>query len=371
MSNFTLLDTAFGMIFFYLLLSLICSALNELISAFLNGRAWFLYRGITRLLDDPAFTTMLYEHPLIRNLSDYTHPLLAKSGRKHLPAYIPAKNFALALMDLIEPGTGTRNALASAGAPAPIAVVNVNREQSTGAEVPNRSVPPTATGLITALKQENTPIPASVRRALICLIEAAGQDATKARQNIEAWYNSTMDRVAGAYKRRTQYVLFVIGAVATISLNADSIVVAKRLRTDKHLATIVASSAQDFLASSSAEVGASEQAQHSESTQIRHPKPATTEQTAKSLAETVDTLDKLGLPIAWDGPGFANTFPAPNAVFWHNCWALCRIHGIGWFLTVLAISFGAPFWFDVLNRFMLVRSTVKPKEKSPDEASKA
>ena len=30
---------------------------------------------------------------------------------------------------------------------------------------------------------------------------------------------------------------------------------------------------------------------------------------------------------------------------------------------------GAPFWFDVMNRFMVVRSTVKPKEKSPDEAS--
>jgi hypothetical protein len=30
---------------------------------------------------------------------------------------------------------------------------------------------------------------------------------------------------------------------------------------------------------------------------------------------------------------------------------------------------GAPFWFDVLNKFMIVRSTIKPKEKSPDEAS--
>ena len=29
---------------------------------------------------------------------------------------------------------------------------------------------------------------------------------------------------------------------------------------------------------------------------------------------------------------------------------------------------GAPFWFDVLNRLMVIRSTVKPKEKSPDEA---
>jgi hypothetical protein len=30
---------------------------------------------------------------------------------------------------------------------------------------------------------------------------------------------------------------------------------------------------------------------------------------------------------------------------------------------------GAPFWFDVLNKFMVIRSTVKPYEKSPPEAS--
>ncbi len=41
----------------------------------------------------------------------------------------------------------------------------------------------------------------------------------------------------------------------------------------------------------------------------------------------------------------------------------------GYLITALAIMLGAPFWFDVLNKFMVVRATVKPKEKSPDEAS--
>jgi hypothetical protein len=30
---------------------------------------------------------------------------------------------------------------------------------------------------------------------------------------------------------------------------------------------------------------------------------------------------------------------------------------------------GAPFWFDLLNKFMVIRSTVKPHEKSPEEGS--
>jgi hypothetical protein len=36
----------------------------------------------------------------------------------------------------------------------------------------------------------------------------------------------------------------------------------------------------------------------------------------------------------------------------------------------LRISLGAPFWFDMLNKFIVVRSTVKPKEKSPEDPSK-
>jgi len=43
---------------------------------------------------------------------------------------------------------------------------------------------------------------------------------------------------------------------------------------------------------------------------------------------------------------------------------------LGWLVTALALSLGAPFWFDLLNKFIVVRSTVKPKEKSPEEQSK-
>ena len=47
-----------------------------------------------------------------------------------------------------------------------------------------------------------------------------------------------------------------------------------------------------------------------------------------------------------------------------------RYHFLGWLLTALAVSMGAPFWFDLLNKFIVIRSTVKPKEKSPEEKSK-
>ena len=45
-------------------------------------------------------------------------------------------------------------------------------------------------------------------------------------------------------------------------------------------------------------------------------------------------------------------------------------HLFGWLLTALAISLGAPFWFDILNKIIVIRSTVKPKEKSQEDKSK-
>jgi hypothetical protein len=38
---------------------------------------------------------------------------------------------------------------------------------------------------------------------------------------------------------------------------------------------------------------------------------------------------------------------------------------LGWLLTVAAISVGAPFWFDTLNRFVNIRGTGKPPDEKP------
>jgi hypothetical protein len=373
MSTFSLLDIAIGMTFFYLLLSLICSAVNELISAAFNSRGKLLFRGLTRLLDDPAFTQMLYEHPLIRNLSIEAHPLIAKLSRTHLPPYIPSRDFALALMDMIQPGTGTRNALTGpSAAGAPTTVVNVNTGESLQSKTSGPDSGPTSAPLLEGLVQDKTVIPCSLKRALRSLIEASGHDSARVRRYIEDWYNSTMDHVAGAYKRRTQYALFCIGAVITVGLNADSISVAQRLATNKQLTTIATSSAQQFLGSRSTAFSELD-AQSGKPTLVEAVKPTTVkpEEQAKSLAEAMEMLDKIGMPIGWGGPGYSNTLPKWDATFWSNWWALCRIHLVGWLVTALAISFGASFWFDLLNRFMIVRSTVKPHEKSPEEKSKS
>ena len=102
-----IIDVAIGIVFVYLLISLLCSAAHELIERFVKWRATDLERGIRELLhgsvDDGKLAKDLYEHPLIYGLYKGGYG----KGARNLPSYIPARNFALALLDTIFPATAT------------------------------------------------------------------------------------------------------------------------------------------------------------------------------------------------------------------------------------------------------------------------
>jgi len=112
--NFSfIIDVAIGLIFVYLLLSLVCSAANEIIELWLKKRAIDLERGIREMLAPGSksgardIVQKLYDHALISNLFDtaYDKSRIASPlryvFRTRLPSYIPARSFALALMDLV------------------------------------------------------------------------------------------------------------------------------------------------------------------------------------------------------------------------------------------------------------------------------
>ena len=84
-------------------------------------------------------------------------------------------------------------------------------------------------------------------------------------------------------------------------------------------------------------------------------------------------MQKVGLPIGWvqGGNDIRREWPGNNWTSDGGWLSQIGWHWMGWLITALALSLGAPFWFDLLNKFIVVRSTVKPKEKSQDEPSKS
>jgi hypothetical protein len=324
-----MLELAIGLVMIYLLLSLICSSIREGIEAWQKTRAADLERGVRALLQDPGGTGLaksLYEHPLIYGLFNGTYD--PTKSHKNLPSYIPAANFAVALMDTIARGPCAPGA-AAAPAPPP--------GGATAAATPPRlSVEALR---IAAGKLQN----GAVQRALLAALDTAQGDLGRVQANLQAWFDSTMDRVSGWYKRRTQAIIFVIGLVVTVVVNADTLTIAQQLVQDDSLRKALVAEAEGT---------------------VRNGQPRPDDAQARYRE-----LEAKGFPIGW-----TRTLPAWSDACDLGCIAYSVVrqvpgHVAGWLITAFAISLGAPFWFDLLNKFIVIRSTVKPHEKSPEEAS--
>ena len=280
-----ILDTAVGLIFVFLAVSLAVSAGNELLAALFKLRATNLLLGIQELLQDPStegLVTRFYKHPLIASL--------APNGAK--PSYIPSRTFALALLDLVSPVTETSNRT------------------------------------LDNLKTEIKTLPPSLQVTFRVLLDEAGQDIEQFKTQLEIWFNNTMDRASGWYKRKTQAIQVVLAFVIVVIANVDSIRITRSLSG-------VNSPLRDSI----------KDAAHSlvEAGLVQGPPRA-------QLSAATEAIGNLALPIGWVKGGFG-----PTTI-------------LGWVITALAASLGAPFWFDLLSRFVNVRASGKAPGEEPKSA---
>jgi hypothetical protein len=423
-----LLEMAIGLIFVFLLVSLVCSAASEIMECWLRNRSTDLERGIRELfgLDpgekSPPMMAALYDNPMISGLFRGKYAQEAKGTWQRvrnvvlqdimrkgpgLPSYIPARNFALALMDLATaPGAPGVATLAGTGSPPAGAVTRNSGATGATPSIPPPNVTITLTAIPAAPPPPGQPgnrltdfrnavaanqiLPEQLRAGLLTLIDAAGSDVAKARENIENWFNAAMERVSGWYKRRTQLILLALGFGIAAVFNIDTIIITQRLSTDKSLRESLVAAASDYAkanaesqaasappgtsvstagtpaASSSATAGASTAGgvtPGSPSSQSANPQASPSQTTPtkaeQAFEENYDRLQHLGLPIGWDTD-------ESKALVAHGLWLNKRAWTrklLGWIITALAVSLGAPFWFDMLNKVVNVRSTIKPREK--------
>lgn len=303
------LDIALGLIFVYLLLSLICTAANELIAGLFKLRARNLAQAVNNLLRDtkgPHLGDKFFAHPLIKSLY---------KGRSR-PSYIEPPTFVLALLDLVAPG--------SIGTAKPVAKVKQHvKKLSANSEI---------------------------RKTLQLLIDDSENNIDKLRSDLEGWFNNSMKRAAGWYKRKTQFIVLILAVVITGVLNADSTQIAKALTNDPALREALVAQAQEFAKRET--LGADTMADKVRTTG----QPAAAKASpAERIGQNIDQLQQLGVPLGW------KKWPQDMAE-WIN-------KVIGLLLTALAVSLGAPFWFDLLQKVVNIRAaggspvvSAKPRE---------
>jgi hypothetical protein len=289
-SDLVALDVAIGLVFVFMALSLVCSAINEFVAYALRWRAETLREGIENLLSGtPEITAegarlarTVHEHPLIQGL--------IRPGSHRWPSYVPARTFVSALLSLGQvPGT-----VAEGKRSAEQAIAGIDNER--------------------------------VRAALNGLLQRAGGDARKFEVLAEEWFDDSMERVSGWYRRRVQLALMVIASGLVLALNVDTIQITRNLWTDKAVRNAV-------VASATSEAGA-----------------ARAQPDIENVADTVDELEALQIPIGWR---------APNDPRWDD-WTWYPSKVLGLLLTVAALTLGASFWFDVLSKVARLRTSGAP-----------
>lgn len=354
------IEIAIGMIFIFLLLSLVCSTINEWIASIFNLRGKTLQSGIRRLLEDPEGQWLageFYNHPIIRGLS-------RGESRVVLPSYISADTFTTVLMDILAPQ--------EFGNPKPLREVYSDIQDRIQQMA---DVEKTEFGRVIMLLMDETGLTKVQLRELAegweqvsvlrdrlkelqaetadqmnlaevqNLLQTIGQMETKlalteqradqaiaqARHKIGDHFDQAMDRVSGWYKRQTAISIFGIALVVSVMLNVDSISLASSLANNPTLRSAVVAAADNGVEELRGTVG-----ELTEST---------------GTQDLVDELNQLGLPIGWN----AQTIPStPTELF-------NRI--LGWIVTTIAVSMGAPFWFDLLSRVSSLRMAGNKPDK--------
>ncbi len=187
----------------------------------------------------------------------------------------------------------------------------------------------------------------------------------KARENVEAWFNDSMDRVSGVFKRYSENVALILGFILALLLNVDSINLSIYLWRDPTVRQALVQNASEF--------------QLPQSQFETNPEQA--------MQNFRNQFVGLNLPIGWvfretNGTAFSDAncqlFPGDKQAFGipvfasNRCVAPSQSNNqtnaalklIGFLITAFAARLGAPFWFDVLKKLVNLRSTgINPDEK--------
>jgi hypothetical protein len=387
MFGLEILDIAIGLAFVYLLLSLMCTAINEYIASMLNKRGKELVRGIDQLLaDDEELKEAFYSHPLISSLSP--------PGRR-TPSYIPARNFALALLsvtDYARRSLGEKAAAAGGAMPTPVTLgkaLDALRTDS-AADVSELLLAPEMAPVLASAA-----LPAEMRQRLVGLAVGGESELNQLQDSVEVWFNNAMDRVSGSYKRYTQVALFFIGMVLAFAVNADTIQIWRTLAVDDELREAMVHRAAALVDSIDARLVRADTG----TAPAAGPGAAVRDSAGRTAAPAPDAagppgapstaraeqlyraaraeLDRSSLNLGWNwaeagrlgvarseapaDPGSRWTFQSPRA--WH--WSAVLAKLLGLLITGIALSLGAPFWFDTLNRFINIRGAGRAPDENP------
>lgn len=179
-----------------------------------------------------------------------------------------------------------------------------------------------------------------IRDMLTGFVKRSNEDITLLQQYVADWFDHAMDRVSGAYKRRAQLITFILAFMFAVAFHVDSVFLFKALWTHPSLSAAIVSPRD-----------------------------------VANFKEINDELKKLplGLSIIESAETKLSACEAAKKKHCEELNVFDYVAALpGLFITATAALFGAPFWFDILQRLINLRGTgIKPPTEKDREKSKS
>jgi hypothetical protein len=308
------LEVAIGMALIFFIVATASSAVVDLISSLLKKRSKDLRKTVYRLLSGEK--TVPNQSGSQDATSEFMKQLLESSpvaglaaAAKDYPSYIPAKNFAEGVLSIV----------------------------SSKFDGDSKKMDDVLDSL-----------PDNLGNHLREVAGRVGSDIVAIQAGIEDWFDSAMDRASGGFKRWSRWVLIVVATVIIVAFNVDAVDIGTTLWTSEEVRVEVAGNAPDIV----------EDSVDGEATP-----------TASAAIEQVSTVLA---PFGWK----QTLCPDENtqcdvgdyaANFGSAAWG----HLLGWFITVMLVSLGAPFWYGALSKLVALRDTGAKPGKAGEEPGSA
>lgn len=371
-------NVVIGLIFIYLLYSLFATVISEIIATKLQLRARNLKEAVNRMLNDEEpqnwFKRFLDSLNILKNPKNkvinnfYNHPeikYLGSSGVHRFPSAFKAVSFSKTLLNvLFGDGELTKD--------------KIDKRLSE----------------ITKAAADNTTkvLDKETAKYINMLWTDSYGDIVKFKLQLEGWFDRTMEQATEWYKRKIQVVLLVIGFLIAWFFNADTFVIIKKLSIDKDAREKIVSMANAYIENNKIDT-----VSHNEVSSASYGQKLDSLLEVKKRLETNinDANSILGLggwppdavKVITDTKTKTKTYsPAVDVAAlsdsqkqidseinftgekWNYFGRLFCIHFLGFLVTAIAISLGAPFWFDLLNKMMRLRTSAK-QETNTEAAS--
>ncbi len=377
------LEIVIGLVFIFLLLSLLATTVQEIVAALFSMRGRVLLKALMQLLEIEEKAEALVARSTgkkntrqkIKESKVYQKYKSSWLGQQKLPSYLSAEQAIAVIKDVLKEDDQEQ-----------VPIANGERQsfsilpQERSAEATTSTMLPTTISHLqqSDLKKHLTVLYNSDRgmplqragtgeRSIVTdYVENLESEVEKAKAAFNKQYDEIMDRASGWYKRNVQLSLMVIGLLIGVAFDADTFKIYSNLTQYPNDRQKLLELADAFL----------------DNNQFANYYNAPDTLTALAVAPS----DTAGMARALQLKGLADSLllhqlqnvPSPLGLGWEKPFqeqyraAEKKIGFVllklgGWLVTALAISLGAPFWFDLLQKVIQIRSAgTRPSDKKPE-----